>query len=91
MIDADKIFLFLSIQVGMEVAPQLKESLNKNFFDFLLTFKQVSKWGFYLQNHINTLLNQTTAYFLKSFKFLNLDLGMFLYLDIPWEILHTFS
>lgn len=43
MIDADKIFLFLLIQVGMEVAPQLKESLNKNFFDFLLTFKQVSK------------------------------------------------
>nr|XP_009681723.1 PREDICTED: UPF0505 protein C16orf62 homolog isoform X1 [Struthio camelus australis] len=28
-------------RVGMEVAPQLKESLNKNFFDFLLTFKQV--------------------------------------------------
>lgn len=25
----------------MEVAPHLKESLNKNFFDFLLTFKQV--------------------------------------------------
>uniref|UniRef100_A0A8C6EYQ6 VPS35 endosomal protein-sorting factor-like n=1 Tax=Marmota marmota marmota TaxID=9994 RepID=A0A8C6EYQ6_MARMA len=27
-------------RVGMEVAPHLKESLNKNFFDFLLTFKQ---------------------------------------------------
>uniref|UniRef100_A0A8C3HBI9 VPS35 endosomal protein-sorting factor-like n=1 Tax=Chrysemys picta bellii TaxID=8478 RepID=A0A8C3HBI9_CHRPI len=31
-------------RVGMEVAPHLKESLNKNFFDFLLTFKQVSKY-----------------------------------------------
>uniref|UniRef100_A0A8C3FXV8 VPS35 endosomal protein-sorting factor-like n=1 Tax=Chrysemys picta bellii TaxID=8478 RepID=A0A8C3FXV8_CHRPI len=28
-------------RVGMEVAPHLKESLNKNFFDFLLTFKQM--------------------------------------------------
>uniref|UniRef100_A0A8C9K4S2 VPS35 endosomal protein-sorting factor-like n=1 Tax=Panthera tigris altaica TaxID=74533 RepID=A0A8C9K4S2_PANTA len=28
-------------RVGMEVAPHLKESLNKNFFDFLLTFKQI--------------------------------------------------
>lgn len=28
-------------RVGMAVAPHLKESLNKNFFDFLLTFKQV--------------------------------------------------
>ncbi|NXD63155.1 CP062 protein, partial [Eolophus roseicapillus] len=28
-------------RVGMEVAPQLKESLNENFFDFLLTFKQI--------------------------------------------------
>ncbi|NWQ80139.1 CP062 protein, partial [Columbina picui] len=28
-------------RIGMEVAPQLKESLNKNFFDFLLTFKQI--------------------------------------------------
>ncbi|XP_069503258.1 VPS35 endosomal protein-sorting factor-like isoform X2 [Ambystoma mexicanum] len=28
-------------RVGMAVAPQLKESLNKNFFDFLLTFMQV--------------------------------------------------
>ncbi|XP_068062973.1 VPS35 endosomal protein-sorting factor-like isoform X4 [Anomalospiza imberbis] len=33
--------LKIVIQVGMEVAPQLKESLNKNFFDFLLTFKQI--------------------------------------------------
>uniref|UniRef100_A0A2I3GM15 VPS35 endosomal protein-sorting factor-like n=1 Tax=Nomascus leucogenys TaxID=61853 RepID=A0A2I3GM15_NOMLE len=28
-------------RVGMEVAPHLKETLNKNFFDFLLTFKQI--------------------------------------------------
>ncbi|XP_073648355.1 VPS35 endosomal protein-sorting factor-like isoform X3 [Tursiops truncatus] len=28
-------------RVGMEVAPHLKESLDKNFFDFLLTFKQI--------------------------------------------------
>uniref|UniRef100_A0A8C8RPX2 VPS35 endosomal protein-sorting factor-like n=1 Tax=Pelusios castaneus TaxID=367368 RepID=A0A8C8RPX2_9SAUR len=28
-------------RVGMEVAPHLKESLNKNVFDFLLTFKQI--------------------------------------------------
>ncbi|KAG8513499.1 VPS35 endosomal protein sorting factor-like, partial [Galemys pyrenaicus] len=28
-------------RVGMEVAPHLKESLNKNFFDFLLTLKQI--------------------------------------------------
>ncbi|XP_043945688.1 VPS35 endosomal protein-sorting factor-like [Protopterus annectens] len=28
-------------RVGMDVAPQLKENLNKNFFDFLLTFKQI--------------------------------------------------
>ncbi|XP_042336793.1 VPS35 endosomal protein-sorting factor-like isoform X2 [Sceloporus undulatus] len=28
-------------RVGIEVAPHLKESLNKNFFDFLLTFKQI--------------------------------------------------
>jgi len=62
----------------MEVAPQLKESLNKNFFDFLLTFKQVSKQGFYLQNHINTLLNQTTAYFLKIFEGLNSK-----FMDVP--------
>lgn len=40
----------------MEVAPQLKESLNKNFFDFLLTFKQVSKVVFYLQSHIHSLI-----------------------------------
>lgn len=33
--------VFVFLQVGMEVAPHLKESLNKNFFDFLLTFKQV--------------------------------------------------
>lgn len=46
----------------MEVAPQLKESLNKNFFDFLLTFKQVSKTVFYLQNQINALFNQTSTY-----------------------------
>ncbi|XP_054246914.1 VPS35 endosomal protein-sorting factor-like isoform X2 [Indicator indicator] len=36
-------------RVGMEVAPQLKESLNKNFFDFLLTFKQI---------HEDTVQNQ---------------------------------
>lgn len=34
---------FIYLQVGMEVAPHLKESLNKNFFDFLLTFKQVGE------------------------------------------------
>ncbi|XP_072337992.1 LOW QUALITY PROTEIN: VPS35 endosomal protein-sorting factor-like [Scyliorhinus torazame] len=28
-------------RVGMEVAPQLKDNLNKNFFDFLSTFKQI--------------------------------------------------
>ncbi|XP_007891938.1 VPS35 endosomal protein-sorting factor-like isoform X1 [Callorhinchus milii] len=28
-------------RVGMEVAPHLKDSLNKNFFDFLSTFKQI--------------------------------------------------
>ncbi|KAK6476164.1 VPS35 endosomal protein sorting factor-like [Huso huso] len=28
-------------RVGMEVAPQLKDSLNKNFFDLLTTFKQI--------------------------------------------------
>ncbi|KAM4765293.1 VPS35 endosomal protein-sorting factor-like isoform 3-T3 [Cyanocitta cristata] len=37
-------------QVGMEVAPQLKESLNKNFFDFLLTFKQIH--GDMVQNQL---------------------------------------
>lgn len=31
------------LQVGMEVAPHLKESLTRNFFDFLLTFKQVGE------------------------------------------------
>uniref|UniRef100_A0A8B9NU01 VPS35 endosomal protein-sorting factor-like n=1 Tax=Apteryx owenii TaxID=8824 RepID=A0A8B9NU01_APTOW len=39
-------------RVGMEVAPQLKESLNKNFFDFLLTFKQI---------HGDTVQNQLVA------------------------------
>ncbi|XP_077304991.1 VPS35 endosomal protein-sorting factor-like isoform X5 [Lithobates pipiens] len=28
-------------RVGMEVAPHLKDNLNQNFFDFLLTFKQI--------------------------------------------------
>ncbi|XP_028669604.2 VPS35 endosomal protein-sorting factor-like [Erpetoichthys calabaricus] len=28
-------------RVGMEVAPHIKESLNKNFFDLLTTFKQI--------------------------------------------------
>ncbi|XP_043568104.1 VPS35 endosomal protein-sorting factor-like isoform X2 [Chiloscyllium plagiosum] len=28
-------------RVGMEVAPHLKDNLNKNFFDFLSTFKQI--------------------------------------------------
>ncbi|XP_005861561.1 PREDICTED: UPF0505 protein C16orf62 homolog [Myotis brandtii] len=37
-------------RVGMEVAPHLKESLNKNFFDFLLTFKQIH--GDTVQNHL---------------------------------------
>ncbi|XP_075422160.1 VPS35 endosomal protein-sorting factor-like isoform X4 [Ascaphus truei] len=36
-------------RVGMEGAPQLKESLNRNFFDFLLTFKQI---------HSDTVQNQ---------------------------------
>ncbi|KAM9304823.1 VPS35 endosomal protein-sorting factor-like isoform 2-T2 [Gastrophryne carolinensis] len=36
-------------RVGMEVAPQLKENLNQNFFDFLLTFKQI---------HSDTVQNQ---------------------------------
>lgn len=57
----------------MEVAPQLKESLNKNFFDFLLTFKQVSRWYFfYLPNHIKILLKPTTIckYFLRIFQVL---------------------
>lgn len=38
----------------MEVAPQLKESLNKNFFDFLLTFKQVSNWFLFSESHKDT-------------------------------------
>ncbi|XP_054431453.1 VPS35 endosomal protein-sorting factor-like isoform X2 [Pteronotus mesoamericanus] len=37
-------------RVGMEVAPHLKESLNKNFFDFLLTFKQIH--GDTVQNYL---------------------------------------
>ncbi|XP_045704809.1 VPS35 endosomal protein-sorting factor-like isoform X2 [Phyllostomus hastatus] len=37
-------------RVGMEVAPHLKESLNKNFFDFLLIFKQIH--GDTVQNHL---------------------------------------
>ncbi|XP_068100901.1 VPS35 endosomal protein-sorting factor-like isoform X1 [Hyperolius riggenbachi] len=36
-------------RVGMEVAPHLKENLNQNFFDFLLTFKQI---------HSDTVQNQ---------------------------------
>ncbi|XP_063286402.1 VPS35 endosomal protein-sorting factor-like [Pelobates fuscus] len=36
-------------RVGMEVAPNAKESLNRNFFDFLLTFKQI---------HSDTVQNQ---------------------------------
>uniref|UniRef100_A0A8C5QFY2 VPS35 endosomal protein-sorting factor-like n=1 Tax=Leptobrachium leishanense TaxID=445787 RepID=A0A8C5QFY2_9ANUR len=36
-------------RVGMEVAPSIKESLNQNFFDFLLTFKQI---------HSDTVQNQ---------------------------------
>uniref|UniRef100_A0A670YT69 VPS35 endosomal protein-sorting factor-like n=1 Tax=Pseudonaja textilis TaxID=8673 RepID=A0A670YT69_PSETE len=39
-------------RVGMEVAPHLKDNLNKNFFDFLLTFKQV---------HGDTVQNQLVA------------------------------
>uniref|UniRef100_D3YW19 VPS35 endosomal protein-sorting factor-like n=1 Tax=Mus musculus TaxID=10090 RepID=D3YW19_MOUSE len=39
-------------RVGIEVAPHLKESLNKNFFDFLLTFKQI---------HGDTVQNQLVA------------------------------
>lgn len=33
---------FPASQVGMEVAPNLKESLNRNFFDLLGTFRQIS-------------------------------------------------
>uniref|UniRef100_A0A6I8QAG6 VPS35 endosomal protein-sorting factor-like n=1 Tax=Xenopus tropicalis TaxID=8364 RepID=A0A6I8QAG6_XENTR len=36
-------------RVGMEVAPNVKESLNRNFFDFLLTFKLI---------HSDTVQNQ---------------------------------
>ncbi|OCT61509.1 VPS35 endosomal protein-sorting factor-like [Xenopus laevis] len=36
-------------RVGMEVAPNAKESLNRNFFDFLLTFKLI---------HSDTVQNQ---------------------------------
>uniref|UniRef100_A0A8I6AHK5 VPS35 endosomal protein-sorting factor-like n=5 Tax=Rattus norvegicus TaxID=10116 RepID=A0A8I6AHK5_RAT len=39
-------------RVGMEVAPHLKESLTRNFFDFLLTFKQI---------HGDTVQNQLVA------------------------------
>lgn len=35
-------FCALSLQVGMEVAPHLKDSLNRNFFDLLGTFRQIS-------------------------------------------------
>nr|XP_033818832.1 VPS35 endosomal protein sorting factor-like isoform X4 [Geotrypetes seraphini] len=37
-------------RVGIEVAPHLKENLNKNFFDFLVTFKQVH--GDMVQNQL---------------------------------------
>uniref|UniRef100_A0A3Q3KWI5 VPS35 endosomal protein-sorting factor-like n=1 Tax=Labrus bergylta TaxID=56723 RepID=A0A3Q3KWI5_9LABR len=37
-------------RVGMEVAPQLKDSLNRNFFDLLGTFRQVS--GESVQNQL---------------------------------------
>lgn len=36
------LILCLSLQVGMEVAPNLKDSLNRNFFDLLGTFRQIS-------------------------------------------------
>lgn len=29
------------VQVGVEVAPHLKDSLNRNFFDLLATFRQI--------------------------------------------------
>ncbi|ETE65169.1 hypothetical protein L345_09057 [Ophiophagus hannah] len=45
-------FIWFLKQVGMEVAPHLKDNLNKNFFDFLLTFKQV---------HGDTVQNQLVA------------------------------
>uniref|UniRef100_A0A671TX52 VPS35 endosomal protein-sorting factor-like n=1 Tax=Sparus aurata TaxID=8175 RepID=A0A671TX52_SPAAU len=37
-------------RVGMEVAPQLKDSLNRNFFDLLGTFRQIS--GESVQNQL---------------------------------------
>lgn len=39
-----------SEQVGMEVAPQLKDNLNRNFFDLLGTFRQIS--GENVQNQL---------------------------------------
>lgn len=39
-----------SLQVGMEVAPQLKDNLNRNFFDLLGTFQQIS--GESVQNQL---------------------------------------
>uniref|UniRef100_A0A3Q2TGY7 VPS35 endosomal protein-sorting factor-like n=1 Tax=Fundulus heteroclitus TaxID=8078 RepID=A0A3Q2TGY7_FUNHE len=39
-------------RVGMEVAPQLKESLNANFFDLLATFRQVSGDSVQRQLHL---------------------------------------
>lgn len=39
-----------SDQVGMEVAPQLKDNLNRNFFDLLGTFRQIS--GENVQNQL---------------------------------------
>ena len=38
------------LQVGMEVAPHLKDSLNRNFFDLLGTFRQIS--GESVQNQL---------------------------------------
>ncbi|NWW38877.1 CP062 protein, partial [Panurus biarmicus] len=51
-------------RVGMEVAPQLKESLNKNFFDFLLTFKQC---GLVMGSSLFVLLG-SLAEFCESFQ-----------------------
>lgn len=39
-----------SDKVGMEVAPQLKDNLNRNFFDLLGTFRQIS--GESVQNQL---------------------------------------
>ncbi|XP_053781762.1 VPS35 endosomal protein-sorting factor-like isoform X3 [Desmodus rotundus] len=47
-------------RVGMEVAPHLKDSLNKNFFDFLLTFKQIH--GDTVQNHLVVLGVELSSY-----------------------------